>query len=54
MTELESPVTEFPALDAKFLAQANPDRLEVASTSTREPATPTLLPVAEVDAATPS
>jgi arsenic resistance protein ArsH len=37
MTELESPVTEFPALDAKFLAQVDHARLEVAAPATHPP-----------------
>lgn len=37
MTLLESPVTKFPALDAKFLAQVDQGRLEVAAPSTHPP-----------------
>ncbi|NQE63634.1 Arsenic resistance protein ArsH [Caulobacter sp. RHG1] len=37
MMQLESPVTEFPALDPKFLAPVDQDRLEVATLATHPP-----------------
>ncbi len=37
MMQLESPVTEFPALDPKFLVPVDQDRLEVAALATHPP-----------------
>lgn len=37
MTKLESPVTEFPALDAKFLAQVDREQLEAQTPSVHPP-----------------